>query len=185
MTRQYLTAKFRPADKRAYTYHNDGPPVAPGNEVKLPSTRGTDGWLRGTVFGLISEAEAKAQPFDTKAILGLVNEPMPTVQPDLLTAKPAEPTAPEWRPFQSGDAIPTKGMFEVHYRAELDPPRAPEVMPADKINWQLVSRFRFAPEAPAGQLDLSGDQHALNPSDAKALDAFIREELAADRERLS
>lgn len=152
MTRQYLTAKFRPTDKRAYTYHNDGPPVAPGNEIKIPSARGTDGWARATVFGLISEAEAKAQPYETKAILGLA-EPKadPLARP---AAAPAEPTAPEWRPFQPGDAIPTKGMFEVHYRAELDPPRKPEVMPADKINWQLVSRFRFAPEAPAGQLDL-------------------------------
>jgi hypothetical protein len=166
MTRQYLTAKFRPADKRAYTYHNDGPPVAPGNEVKLPSTRGTDGWVRGTVFGLISEAEAKAQPHETKAILGLADPKVDVLARPAADAPTAD--APEWRPFQSGDAIPTKGIFEVHYRAELDPPRAPEIMPADKINWQHVSRFRFAPEAPAGplgQLDLV----EVSPVDRAAL----------------
>lgn len=79
---QYLTAKFRPTDKRSYTYHNDGAPVAVGDEIKLPSTRHEDGWVRGTVFGIISEAEAKAQPFETKAILGKI-EPE---QPDMLDA---------------------------------------------------------------------------------------------------
>lgn len=80
---QYLTAKFRPTDKRSYTYHNDGAPVAVGDEIKLPSTRHEDGWVRGTVFGIISEAEAKAQPFETKAILGLAE---PKVDPILAMA---------------------------------------------------------------------------------------------------
>lgn len=27
MARQYVAVKFRPGDKRSYTYHNDGEPV--------------------------------------------------------------------------------------------------------------------------------------------------------------
>lgn len=152
--RQYLTAKFRPADKRAYTYHNDGPPVAIGDEVKLPSTRGQEGWVRGTVFGIITEAEALAQPHATKEILGRA-DPKPVADLlDTVAAAPSrndpkptlgDPQLGEWRPFQPGDSVPTTGMFEVTYRTD----RAPETMPADKINWQHVSRFRAALDAPA------------------------------------
>lgn len=38
--RQYVGVKFNPSDSRTYTYHNDGPPVAVGDEVIISTTRG-------------------------------------------------------------------------------------------------------------------------------------------------
>ena len=73
--RQFLRCSFRPGDKRAYTYHNDGPPVGAGQQVKLPDRSG-DGWTRGTVVDIgVDRPE-----FPTKAILGLApdqDEPDP------------------------------------------------------------------------------------------------------------
>ena len=40
MSRQYLACKFRPGDKRAYTYHNDGEPRAVGDLVKVETREG-------------------------------------------------------------------------------------------------------------------------------------------------
>lgn len=69
--RQYVLVKFRPRDHRTYTYHNDGPPVAAGDEVKIPDRSG-DGWKRFTVH----EISWLKPAFNTKAILGL-HEPEP------------------------------------------------------------------------------------------------------------
>ena len=66
MPRQYVAVKFRPSDKRTYTYHHDAEPVAVGDEVKV-AKRG-DGWNRVAVVGI---GETKPVGFETKAILGL------------------------------------------------------------------------------------------------------------------
>lgn len=72
---QYVACKYREADKRSYTFHNDGEPVAVGDQVKIAG-RGDDGWQRVFVAAVSDEKPA----FDTKPILGKV-EPE---QPDLL-----------------------------------------------------------------------------------------------------
>lgn len=76
--RQYLIAKFHSSDRRGYTYHNDGPPVAAGDQVKVPDRSG-DGWTRVTVH----EIEVPKPTFETKAILGLV-PPAPPQEEKLL-----------------------------------------------------------------------------------------------------
>jgi hypothetical protein len=72
--RQFVAVKFKTWDKRTYTYHNDGEPVAPGDQVKIKD-RGGDGWSRVTVVEVTDEAPA----FATKPILGLapLDEPKP------------------------------------------------------------------------------------------------------------
>lgn len=69
--RQYVVCKFRPTDKRGYTYHHDGEPVAVGDEVKVPNKHG--GWSRVRVDSI---ADVAPTGYDTKAILGKV-EPEP------------------------------------------------------------------------------------------------------------
>jgi hypothetical protein len=65
---QYVAVKFRPKDSRAWTYRNDGPPVAVGTKVKVPDKEG-DGW-RGLDVVSVTHEEP---PFPTKAILGVVD----------------------------------------------------------------------------------------------------------------
>ena len=66
MARQILIATL---NGRAYTYHNDGEPVAEGQAVKLPVPRGGDGWLRG----IVTEVDVPAPTrFETKGIIGPV-----------------------------------------------------------------------------------------------------------------
>ena len=60
-SRQFVAVKFRPGDARTYTYHNDGEPVAAGDEVKIADRNG-DGWSRVTVAFISSEKPA----FETK-----------------------------------------------------------------------------------------------------------------------
>ena len=67
--RQYVAVKFRPGDRRTYTYHNDGDPVAAGDEVKIADRHG-NGWSRVTVESVSDEKP----PFDTKPILGRVED---------------------------------------------------------------------------------------------------------------
>jgi hypothetical protein len=67
---QYLTAKFSPEDTRTYTYHNDGEPVAPGDQVLVPG--------KGDKPRTVTVAEVgvpKPDGFETKAILGLAPPP--------------------------------------------------------------------------------------------------------------
>lgn len=66
---QYLACKFRSADKRTYTYRNDGPPVFCGDVVAVPDRSG-DGWQRVTVH----EIDYIPPPYETKAILGLADD---------------------------------------------------------------------------------------------------------------
>lgn len=77
---QYLACKFRPADKRLYTYRNEGPPVACGDVVRVPDRSG-DGWQRVTVH----EIDYIPPPYATKEILGLHSE---DVEPEF---KPSTP----------------------------------------------------------------------------------------------
>ena len=60
--RQYVGIKFRPGDTRTYTYHNDGPPVAVGDTVKI---NGRDGWKAHEVHSATFDKPA----FDTKPIM--------------------------------------------------------------------------------------------------------------------
>lgn len=77
MTHQYVACKFRPDDRRTYTYHFDGEPLVAGDEVKIAG-RGDEGWQRVYVVSVTDEAP----PFDTKPIL----EKIVAEQPDLLSA---------------------------------------------------------------------------------------------------
>lgn len=61
--RQYVTAKFNAWDKRTYTYHNDGPPVAEGAKVRVETKRG-EATVEIVSVGLPPPA------FETKPILG-------------------------------------------------------------------------------------------------------------------
>lgn len=66
--RQYVACKFRPEDRRTYTYHNDGEPVAVGDAVKVLDRSG-DGWKRIEVV----EIGHIAPSFPTKPILGKID----------------------------------------------------------------------------------------------------------------
>lgn len=63
--RQYVACAFRPGDRRTYTYHNDGEPVAVGDEIKVADRNG-DGRQRVTVMAIGDEKPK----FETKPILG-------------------------------------------------------------------------------------------------------------------
>lgn len=66
MTRQFVAVKFKPEDKRAFTYHNDGPPVAVGDMIAVPGRSG--GQIEREVLSIVDEKPL----FDTKAIIGRV-----------------------------------------------------------------------------------------------------------------
>lgn len=65
MPRQFVTCVFRPGDRRAYTYHNDGQPVDIGDKVLVEGPR-NEGKVAVTVSGLVDQPP----PFATKGILG-------------------------------------------------------------------------------------------------------------------
>lgn len=60
---QYVAVQFKPGEGRAYTYHNDGEPVAIGDKVVVSTNRGA---ANATVVGLSDDPP----PFVTKAIIG-------------------------------------------------------------------------------------------------------------------
>lgn len=64
--RQYVAVKFRVADTRNYTYHNDGEPLAEGDQAKVADNR-SDGWKRVFVVALVDKPD-----FPTKPVLGKV-----------------------------------------------------------------------------------------------------------------
>jgi hypothetical protein len=74
MATQYVAAKFRPTDKRTYTYANDGDPVAVGDKVKVPDPR-EDGWVAVEVVAIVDKPA-----FVCKPILGKVE--LPAVIPE-------------------------------------------------------------------------------------------------------
>jgi len=67
---QYVECKFRPSDRRAYTYRNDGDPVAAGDYVKVPDKSG-EGWKRVQVVTI----EVPEPNYSCKPVLGLADEP--------------------------------------------------------------------------------------------------------------
>lgn len=69
--RQFVAVAFK-AGGRPYTYHNDGPPVAIGDLVRVPIRHGVQ---KAHVVGL----EETPPPFETKAILGA--EPLFAAEP--------------------------------------------------------------------------------------------------------
>ncbi len=70
-SRQFVACKFRSADTRSYTYHNDGEPLVVGDFAKVADRDG-DGWKRVEVVAIADEEPA----FPTKPILGKI-EPEP------------------------------------------------------------------------------------------------------------
>ena len=76
-TRQYIGVRFSPDAGRVYTYHNDGSPVAPGDEVKLPGRSGDSDWKRGYVCEVV-----RKPTFATRAILGLAPRQEEKAPPD-------------------------------------------------------------------------------------------------------
>lgn len=64
-TRQYVAVKFKMNDGRLYTYHNDGPPVAVGDVVKVAARDG-DGSQKVRVAEIVNNKP----PFATKPIIG-------------------------------------------------------------------------------------------------------------------
>ncbi|WP_374139444.1 hypothetical protein [Sphingomonas sp.] len=61
--RQYVAVKFNPWDRRTYTYHNDGEPVAVGDSVVVSTDRGPS--------TVTVEAVSDERPtFATKSIVG-------------------------------------------------------------------------------------------------------------------
>lgn len=78
MSKVYVGCKFRPEDKRVYTYEWSGEPLAPGDIVKVADAR-SDGWKRVEVVSITDEKPA----FDCKPILGLYN---PDAEPDVVLA---------------------------------------------------------------------------------------------------
>jgi len=77
--RQYVACRFRPTDRRAFTYHNDGEPVSVGDVVKVPDRSG-DGWQRVTVSAIM---DAKPD-FETKGIIGKADADSETPEPQLI-----------------------------------------------------------------------------------------------------
>jgi hypothetical protein len=72
--RQFYACRFRPADKREYTYHSDlGEPFSPGNEVRVPDKSG-EGWSRVYVVAKHPADFVPSTKFDTKPILGIATQ---------------------------------------------------------------------------------------------------------------
>jgi hypothetical protein len=76
---QFVGIHYRPSDKRAYTFANDGEPVAPGDFVKAPLRNG-----ELTTVQVVSVTD-EAPPFECKAIAGKAERP---------ESWPAEPNTP-------------------------------------------------------------------------------------------
>lgn len=66
--RQYAACEFKPGS-RAYTYHWDGDPLAPGDRVMVEARSG------GNQAVSVVSASDQPPPFATKPILGLAEMP--------------------------------------------------------------------------------------------------------------
>lgn len=66
--RQYVEIRFKPEDQRGYSYHNDGEPVAVGDKVRVDA-RGSEKIVE------VVHLSDEAPPFETKPIIGKVEEP--------------------------------------------------------------------------------------------------------------
>lgn len=76
----FITCKFRPDDKRAYTYTWDGEPLAKGDMVKVADAR-SDGWKAV----IVEDVDVPEPPFACKPILG-------RYEPDEVLEAPANET---------------------------------------------------------------------------------------------
>lgn len=63
--RQFVAVAFRAGDRRTYTYHNDGAPVAIGDRVLIEKRGG------GEQAVTVAEISDEDPRFQTKPILGL------------------------------------------------------------------------------------------------------------------
>lgn len=66
---QHVAVKFSDKSERTYTFHNDGPPVAPGDRVLIGAGKST----KTVVVHSVREPQPDDEPlgFETKPILGL------------------------------------------------------------------------------------------------------------------
>lgn len=64
--RQYVSVRYKSSGTRAYTFHNDGEPLAIGDKVKVPDARG------GTepVTVEVVDIWDRVPEFKTKGIIG-------------------------------------------------------------------------------------------------------------------
>lgn len=81
MNRQYIACQFGQSD-RAYTYHNDGEPLAIGDRVVVQNRSG-----ESTLTVVVIHEDAP--PFDTKPVLRKA-EPLPDLTADTLTPEAAK-----------------------------------------------------------------------------------------------
>ncbi|HEV2079423.1 MAG TPA: hypothetical protein VGR19_05950 [Allosphingosinicella sp.] len=66
--RQFVSVRFHPADRRTYTYHNDGEPVQEGDRVVVSTAKGP---AVVEVMGVFADDP----PFETKPIVGKERPP--------------------------------------------------------------------------------------------------------------
>lgn len=68
MPRQYIAVRFGGPGSRLYTYHNDGPPLAVGDDVEVhvgkPNSRG---YRKNTKLKIVALVDDKP-PFQTKQV---------------------------------------------------------------------------------------------------------------------
>lgn len=76
MGRQFVAVRFKPWDRRTYTYHWDGEPFAPGDQVVVTTDRGPSTVEVISVSGL-------PPPFPTKPIVGR-ERPLPAASTEPL-----------------------------------------------------------------------------------------------------
>lgn len=63
---QYVAVKFKPWDRRTYTYHNDGAPAKPGDMVEVETKEG----LKKVQVDSVSDQKPA---FATKPIKGIID----------------------------------------------------------------------------------------------------------------
>lgn len=66
--RQFVAVLFKPWDRRSYTYHNDGEPVAIGDEVIVETAKGQS-------IVTVSALPTEVPSFPTKPIIGKAPPP--------------------------------------------------------------------------------------------------------------
>lgn len=71
--RQYVAVQFNPWDRRSYTYHNDGEPVAIGDKVLVTTPRGQ------SVVEVVGLPDL-VPPFETKPIDGKAPPAKPSAE---------------------------------------------------------------------------------------------------------
>jgi len=68
MTRQYIAVRFGGSGSRLYTYHNDGPPLAVGDNVEVYSSKpNSRGYRKKSKLKIACLVDDKP-PFPTKPV---------------------------------------------------------------------------------------------------------------------